>query len=631
MRLFGFYAPSMAWLALLIVPLVLFYFLKLKRPRAMIPSLVLWQQVINDQRVNSPFQRFKRNLLLLLQLILLGAVIAAATQPFWRGRVSRISRLPILIDCSASMAALDKPGGVSRLDAAKQKVREIIGGLLSDQEVCLISFDRTARKWTDFTGNRKILLEALAQIAVQDVPSDVEDALRMTEALARSYPFGEVLLFSDGNFPTQADFELSFSLNYQKLPPAGPNVGITSLNANRTPDGMWDVFARFEGSPDAETAATVEVTRDEAPAGKENVRLAKGQSERMVFRISGDRASSVEVKLFPDGFDSLGSDNRALIELPALRSLWVFAAPSLVSYRHALSALPAIRLFPDEQGKCGESSFDLVITDRAEDLALEGRISLYVGLVPKALSHLLTVGKEGTAVVDWRRDSPILQHIEMKDMVILDNPRSGENVREGDYESLGYEVLVHGGNGPLLLEKRSGEKLAYSMLFHSDRSTFPYRIGFPILISNLVRLAMQQTGLAEVRANPTGVLPPIGVRSENSLCRVEGPDGYTREEKSDGNRKLSGIPAPHVGHYSIFEQGTKVAEVGASLLSARETGLLSIEQIQFNEGLSVTAASGGPKMDRSLWALLAMIGFCVLLVEWLYYHRSPGWFAGAGN
>ena len=68
---FGFTALSGAWLFLLIPPLVIFYFLKLKRPRIEIPSLVLWQQVLQDSRVNSPFQRFKRNLLLFLQLLLL--------------------------------------------------------------------------------------------------------------------------------------------------------------------------------------------------------------------------------------------------------------------------------------------------------------------------------------------------------------------------------------------------------------------------------------------------------------------------------------------------------------------------------------------------------------------------------
>ena len=62
----GFLAPSFAWLFLLVIPLVIVYFLKLKRPRLKIPSLVLWHSVINDQRVNSPFQRFKKHLLLWL-------------------------------------------------------------------------------------------------------------------------------------------------------------------------------------------------------------------------------------------------------------------------------------------------------------------------------------------------------------------------------------------------------------------------------------------------------------------------------------------------------------------------------------------------------------------------------------
>ena len=103
---FGFFSLGWAWLGLLILPLVAFYFLKLKRPRVNVPSLVLWQQVLNDHRVNSPFQRFKRNLLLLLQVILLVLIVFGAMQPFWRGRAERVQRIPVLLDCSASMAAL---------------------------------------------------------------------------------------------------------------------------------------------------------------------------------------------------------------------------------------------------------------------------------------------------------------------------------------------------------------------------------------------------------------------------------------------------------------------------------------------------------------------------------------------
>ena len=82
MNLPGFYSLVNAWFFLLLIPLIIFYFLKLKRPRLDIPSLALWRQVINDRRVNSPFQRFKRNLLLLLQILLLIFLVLAAMQPF---------------------------------------------------------------------------------------------------------------------------------------------------------------------------------------------------------------------------------------------------------------------------------------------------------------------------------------------------------------------------------------------------------------------------------------------------------------------------------------------------------------------------------------------------------------------
>src|SRR5882724_10037578 len=97
-----------AWLFALLVPLIVFYFLKLKRPRLEIPSLVLWRQVLSDQRVNSPFQRFKRHILLFLQILLLCLLALAAMQPFLRRNRAGGDRLAVLIDTSASMAALDR-------------------------------------------------------------------------------------------------------------------------------------------------------------------------------------------------------------------------------------------------------------------------------------------------------------------------------------------------------------------------------------------------------------------------------------------------------------------------------------------------------------------------------------------
>lgn len=402
----GFHALSAAALFALIVPLVLFYFLKLRRPRLEVPSLYLWRQVLNDSRVNSPFQRFKRNLLLLLQLLALIALVLAAMQPYWRGREGRAERLPVLVDCSASMAALDRPGGRSRLDEAKARARKLIDELLPDQELCIVPFARTARRGTGFSNDKRVLRAALDAIEVEDVPSDIEAPLRLAQALGRSASFESVLFLSDGNVPARADFELSFNVDYQRLPSAGPNIGITGFNATRGSGGDWQVFLGVEGSPDAELSATLELSIQDATGvggasvprvlGSERLVITKGRPERVTFAVPGDQAVSLTARLAPDGFDSLASDNVAYLDLPRSRPLAVYAAPSLPAFRHALAAMPSIQLFPEDGAPGGPADYDLAITDREEDLGISARTYLTVGLVPPELRGLVAIDQQGT-------------------------------------------------------------------------------------------------------------------------------------------------------------------------------------------------------------------------------------------
>ena len=61
--------------------LVLLYFLKLKRTEQVVSSTLLWQRAIQDLQVNAPFQRLRRNILLLLQLLALIAALLTLAGP----------------------------------------------------------------------------------------------------------------------------------------------------------------------------------------------------------------------------------------------------------------------------------------------------------------------------------------------------------------------------------------------------------------------------------------------------------------------------------------------------------------------------------------------------------------------
>ena len=121
--------------------LLLLYFLKLKRREQIISSTLLWKRAIQDLQVNAPFQRLRRNILLLLQLLALLAILLALGGPILALREGAGRRYVVLIDRSASMNATDV--GPNRLAEAKKQAQVFIESLRGG---AVFSLARAARQ-----------------------------------------------------------------------------------------------------------------------------------------------------------------------------------------------------------------------------------------------------------------------------------------------------------------------------------------------------------------------------------------------------------------------------------------------------------------------------------------------------
>ncbi|MEZ6126557.1 MAG: VWA domain-containing protein [Planctomycetaceae bacterium] len=610
-----------------LIPLVILYFLKLKRPRLDVPSLVLWQSVVNDQRVNSPFQKFRRNLLLLLQLLLLSLLVLALMQPFLSAGPETAEYLPVLVDCSASMSAKVEGSDQTRLDLAKDKVKAMIENLRGQGRISLFSFAGGGRRLTEFTDDAQQLLQALEQIQPTQRASRLDEVLRMADAYARTALVKRVVIITDGNLPDRVDFELPFQLDIQRIDSGSANMGITEMSARRgsaDESGGWDVFVRVAGStPDAATG-DVRLIQNGKTVGRETVTASIDDSERLVFSVDSSESSMVQAVLTTTGFDSLPIDNEVWLSLPGTRPLNIRVAPEMYSWQHALQVQPDVDV--DSSSEASLAEYDLIVTSSASLSGIHAPIVIYNGVVPEDLSDLLAISDPEAGpveVVDWKNTAPLLRHVRLREVQIGQQPRFAEGADSQDLEERGYETLIHGAAGPLLLQRRRGLETEYYFLFDTDRSTLPYRLAFPILVRNALEAALQQAGLADVTAVATGVLPPLSVEADRDFV-VRDPLGATESLRSSVNGVLSGIQADIVGKYDVLDGDSEVQSVGTGLLSPLETSLAAVEELQFSE-LKVAAEDARTiEGDRHLWWTLAMLAFALLLVEWWYFQRMKG-------
>src|SRR5258706_13904146 len=113
----SFLAPLSLLLGLLAAPIILLYMLKLRRREVSVSSTLLWLMVLRDREANSPWQRLRRHLLMLIQLLLFAALVVALAQPFWGGPTVASGTLAVLLDGSGAMHSVDVPNGSWRFQA----------------------------------------------------------------------------------------------------------------------------------------------------------------------------------------------------------------------------------------------------------------------------------------------------------------------------------------------------------------------------------------------------------------------------------------------------------------------------------------------------------------------------------
>ena len=337
--------------------LLLLYFLKLRRRTVSVSSTFLWKKAVQDLQVNSPFQKLRKNLLLLLQLLLLMALILAVSRPVANFTPGAGKLAVILIDRSASMNATDQPGGTSRLEEAKKEAKDLVAGMARDGRATVIAFDDQPEIMQTLTGDGALLKEAIDRITPTDRPTKLGMAFQLAQAQAAQSEANntevrpEVWLYSDGRVEDAGDLRLDGQLKYQEIgTDTAGNIGIVSLDARRNYDQptQVQVFGRLANYGDKAVNADVQLTVDGALQKVSSVHLiperwgdaawmaahpndgdphASGQNV-VSFTIEMQQAGIVKVEQMNKTDDLLSADDSAQVIVPPPKALSVLLVTS---------------------------------------------------------------------------------------------------------------------------------------------------------------------------------------------------------------------------------------------------------------------------------------------------------------
>lgn len=615
----GFLGPSALALAALAIPIIIFYMLKLRRQPARVSSLFLWQQVLQDRRANAPWQRLKRNLLLLLQLLALALLVMALARPYLTVQARVQGNVVLLVDASASMQATDvRP---SRFEAAQAAALDVIDRLEPDDAVTLITVEETPRILASAATDHAALRNTLNRYRPGNGPADWTAALTLATAHAVSLPEATVVIVSDGALraaeaeANNTPLHLPIPVQFIPIGESAANQGLVTLSLREGRTGPELFFRAFNAAAEP-VRRRAEIYVDEQLFDARWLDLPAGDSSSLSLTNLPLEARQVRVTLA--GEDILAADDTAWVVRSAAPAQVLVVGEGNLFLERALALIPGLtsqRAAPDQP--LPETPFDLIIFDRTVPPAGDLPPGNLLFIAPPTSTSLFQVAgvMTQTQVTYLERNSPLLAYVKLDNVHLA----RAQAVQPPAWS----QTLIEAEGGPLLLAGQTGQRRVALLTFDLFQSDLPLQVDFPILLINLTGWLLPEAALEQgqsLQSQQRFNLPAI---PSASYFTVETPQGEQVTVPAD---QLTFGDTSELGVYRVLSQESDstepalVTEFAVNLLAETETDLQP-KSVTFS-GTAAAVAEETLTGRREWWWIPALLGLAILLAEWWIYWQG---------
>jgi hypothetical protein len=609
---FGAMAAWQAWLLLAGAAALAagLFVIKLRPPRLLIPSILVWTRVLNDVRQQTLWERIRRAVSLIATVVIALALALAVVRP---GRVAdggarAAGRLLVVLDASWSMEAATRRGE-TRWERAVAEAR---------------------RLFTSSSGAEM----ALATTADGLIEGPTTDLALIETALERSQPGGgdasawprlagatAVHFITDGATARPLDPAV---VVHSVFEPA-PNVGITALEVrpSLTPGNAGDAYLEIGNFAPSAQKVRVRINRGAAEVLSRELDAAPSELLRQVLPIprGGDPALTVRIDA-PQ--NALATDDEAFAWVARARPLVVTVVGAQTQWlRAAFERDPDVRAtFVDPAGYAARPATasarpDVIIFDRWAPPAAPASPALFFAPpagTPWLLAQADAASSRSTPderAPKWEipGSHPVVQGVDPFTLTV-DRARS--------YSAPALVPVAQSSQGtPLVYVSESPDTRLVVVTFSINESNLTAAPGFPVLLGNAVDwlarpvLFASQPRDADVvhRLQRPGLTAFAGV-----VTTVSGPAN-------------SEVPLTRVGQTAFARlrvPGIYTAQGGG----ARSTFAVNISDPQLSNLSRTTPAASGRVVTVAAgasgapwWVYFAVAALVLALAEWWTWQR----------
>jgi len=598
-------------LTLGIIPvLIVIHTLKPKPRPAEVTNLFLWHEILKERSHSLSFKRLKKNLPLILQILIVVLTALALAQPTWTYMTAKKGNMVLVIDTSASMKTITGSG--IRFDLARSKALQLLEKRDSGQQVLIVEAGKKPVVTTGFIDNTNQARDLVKKLRPADVPSDLESAIYL--ALSFVDPAKEDLLYliTDGAGRDLADLVA----RHPKIRPViigggEHNLGITKFEFRQHGDlsDHYEFMLEIKNFDLSPAESTIRLSVDRTVLVDRVLSFEAREKQVLIIPYSGIINGIARATLDVD--DDFAVDNQAFLSLNSAKEIWILLVSKGNPFlEKLLAAYPNFRvnavkeIIPSSWSE-QTARHDIVIIDRQDFPATERGNFLLIDAYSPSIPVVNAGRVRLPEVQTWNRRNPLTANINLSGLIIEES---------ANLQADKLKPVVDSAQTGLMFAFEEKGLRAVLLGFDITRSDLPVKVAFPVMMSNIfnwlnphkLEFSVMQTRAGdefEIYVNPG---------TETIYTRAPFEKWDKHQVKTNPFRYLN---TGRVGVYTVAENG-KERYFTVNLADESESDINSVFLSPPTDQNGRPASSEKIAARRPLWTFLIILGCGLLMVEW---------------